>query len=143
VTGVLVVGVDGTDGGRRALRWALDQAAGSDRRVRAVWVWQRDDLTTAMGGVAAEQARAEGWLGEQVRAVAGPDPQVPVERLVVAGPVGARLAQAATDADLLIMGTSGRRWRWRALSGSVSAECVRRATVPVVVVGRAAGRPGR
>ena len=46
---VLVVGVDGTDGGRRALRWALDQAAASNRRVRAVWVWQRDDLTTAIG----------------------------------------------------------------------------------------------
>jgi len=85
---VLVVGVDG---GRRA----LDEAARSARRVRAVWVWQRDDLTTAMGGVAAEQARAEQWLAEQVRAVAGPDPQVPVERLVVAGPRRLKLTGGA------------------------------------------------
>ncbi|MFC7481649.1 universal stress protein [Luedemannella flava] len=44
------------------------------------------------------------------------------------------LTKAAADADLLVVGSHGHNRLFRAVLGSVSEECVRAATCPVVVV---------
>ena len=60
-------------------------------------------------------------------------------RLVEDDPVPALLAMSA-GADMLVLGHHGHGWWVRALTGSVSAQCVRRASVPVVIVPAARAR---
>ena len=50
------------------------------------------------------------------------------------GDAGARLAKAAEDADLLVVGSHGKGRLYHAVLGSVAEECVRLARCPVVVI---------
>lgn len=49
-------------------------------------------------------------------------------------------AATAFNADLLVMGTHGRRGFQRLILGSVAERCVRQATLPVLLVPSAAGK---
>jgi nucleotide-binding universal stress UspA family protein len=51
-------------------------------------------------------------------------------------------AAADFNADLLVMGTHGRRGFQRLILGSVAERCVRQATLPVLLIPSAAGKPG-
>jgi nucleotide-binding universal stress UspA family protein len=57
------------------------------------------------------------------------------------GDVAEIVLQAAAEfnADLLVMGTHGRRGFQRLILGSVAERCVRQATLPVLLVPSAAG----
>lgn len=57
-----------------------------------------------------------------------------VERRAVPGPPAATLLDAARGADLLVVGSSGRREVTGALLGSVGQQCVTHAPCPVIVV---------
>ena len=48
---LIVVGVDGSDGGRRALEWAVREAAGRGSAIQAVMAWSRDGLDYAPWGL--------------------------------------------------------------------------------------------
>jgi nucleotide-binding universal stress UspA family protein len=134
----IVVGVDGSEGGSRALRWAVREAARHGGTVQAVTAWQWKGLESVSMGAASptvERERAEDVLAREVETVAsGIDPAPPIAREVVEGPAPRVLTEAATDADLLVLGSHGHgRIRHVAL-GSVSEETVRRAACPVVIV---------
>jgi nucleotide-binding universal stress UspA family protein len=49
-------------------------------------------------------------------------------------------AAAGFNADLLVMGTHGRRGFQRLLLGSVAERCVRQASLPVLLIPSAAGK---
>ncbi|MFM0642772.1 universal stress protein [Paraburkholderia bryophila] len=49
-------------------------------------------------------------------------------------------AAAAFNADLLVMGTHGRRGVQRMILGSVAERCVRQASLPVLLIPSAAGK---
>jgi nucleotide-binding universal stress UspA family protein len=49
-------------------------------------------------------------------------------------------AAAAFNADLLVMGTHGRRGVQRLILGSVAERCVRQASLPVLLIPSAAGK---
>jgi nucleotide-binding universal stress UspA family protein len=51
-------------------------------------------------------------------------------------------AAADFNADLLVMGTHGRRGFQRLILGSVAERCVRQATLPVLLIPSAAGKSG-
>jgi nucleotide-binding universal stress UspA family protein len=51
-------------------------------------------------------------------------------------------AAAAFNADLLVMGTHGRRGVQRLILGSVAERCVRQASLPVLLIPSAAGKDG-
>ncbi len=57
--------------------------------------------------------------------------------------VSTAILKAAADfnADLLVMGTHGRRGFRRLILGSVAERCVRQAGLPVLLIPSAAGRP--
>ncbi len=138
----IVVGVDGSDGGRRALRWAVEQARDGDVTVQAVTAWQWDGIEgLPMAGNTPQQARerAARQLAETVEAVArettppGGTPPVIATELVEGDPAVV-LTQAARTADLLVLGSHGHSRFRHAVLGSVSEECIRRATCPVVVI---------
>ncbi|KQR76558.1 universal stress protein UspA [Burkholderia sp. Leaf177] len=50
-------------------------------------------------------------------------------------------AAAAFNADLLVMGTHGRKGFQRLILGSVAERCLRQATLPVLLIPSAAGGP--
>ena len=135
---LIVVGVDGSDGGRRALDWAVREAKSRDGAVRAVATWSWDGLesgpATAPNPAAAKE-RAARLLDGEIRAlVERHGSPVPVTAEVIEGSPGAALAHAGSTADLLVLGSHGHSRIRHTVLGSVSEECIRRATCPVVVL---------
>jgi nucleotide-binding universal stress UspA family protein len=133
----IVVGVDGTDGARRALRWALGHAARRAGTVQAVIAWTRGD-----GDDVDARDRAVEVLAREVNDAIRdfePPPQVAWE--AVQGRPARVLTHADRDADLLVLGSHGNGRAHHAALGSVSEECIRYTACPVVVV--PLPRPGR
>lgn len=136
----IVVGVDGSDESKQALRWALEEAELRDTSVRAVFAW-RDPYVLAPGyglpedfefGALREQAveQLDAVIAEVVGATSG----VEVEGVVAEGPAGSVLVQAAEGADLLVVGSRGHGGFVGLLLGSVSQQCVTHAPCPVLVI---------
>lgn len=134
----IVVGVDGSDASKAALRWAVGQGQASGAVVEALAAWEQpvdwyglvprtDDKTVA---AAAVGERLEGIVAETV----GADPGVEVRTTVTQGNPAAVLVDAARDAQLLVVGNRGHGGFSEALLGSVSLRCAQHATVPVVVI---------
>ena len=144
MTGLITVGVDGSDYGREALRFALTEAALRGARLRMVQSWSIPPLTASGIGMipaydllrhelaeAAEQA----LVAELERAGEAPT-GVQVERRVVQGDAAGALVEAAVDADLVVVGWRGHGGGAGAGVGSVSRACLHHAPGPVAVVHR-------
>jgi nucleotide-binding universal stress UspA family protein len=139
----IVVGVDGSEGGRRALHWAVREAAARGGTVQAVAVWRWDlpggGLEVATGPDDPKQ-RAEQLLASEIADLpAG----TPVASQVLEGRPATALGTAARTADLLVLGSHGHSRVWHTVLGSVAEECVRTATCPVVVIPVPVERPAK
>jgi nucleotide-binding universal stress UspA family protein len=143
---LIVVGLDGTEGSRRALRWALTEAGRRGAEVEAVtvWTWEgREGAMLALPGPEAVHERAEQHSAHEVDAALAQCPaRVTVHRTVVEGYPTQRLVEAARRARLLVVGSHGHRRLHRAVMGSISAACVRHSPCPVVVVPLTGPVPG-
>jgi nucleotide-binding universal stress UspA family protein len=129
----MVVGVDGSDGGRLALRWAVREASSRGGTVQAVTAWRCRDVDPVHTDDPVElHAHAEQVLTDEVAAL--PPSGVVIAAEVVEGRAAEVLVRAARDADLLVLGGHGHSRVWHTVLGSVSEECVRDAVCPVVVV---------
>lgn len=136
----IVVGVDGSDGSRAALRWAWDEARAHGAALEIVTAWQYPITTSipAFGAMPtpddlegeARRAMLDVVAAEGVTADAG----VNVTTLVAEGTATQALLGAAEGADLLVVGSRGHGGFSGLLVGSVSQQCVGHAKVPVVVV---------
>jgi nucleotide-binding universal stress UspA family protein len=133
----IVVGIDGSDASKRALRWAIDNAG--DAEVLALHAYDvllsAPDATpsppTDLVGLAVESHEGAIRLATAiVDEVAGEDSTVTVK--AVEGPPAEVLLEAAADADLLAVGSHGAGLA-EVLLGSVSLECVQNARCPVLV----------
>jgi nucleotide-binding universal stress UspA family protein len=131
----IVVGVDGSAGGRRALRWAVAEAAARGGTVQAIMTWSwGDDTPTQLSTDQEEERRlTEVILRRDMDSVDRPDGVV-VAAEVVQGQAPLVLAAAARDADLLVLGSHGHGRRHHSILGSVAESCVRHAVCPVVVI---------
>ena len=138
----IVVGVDGSPGSYAALRWAAGQARRVGAVIDAVYVLEPVvplDFTGA-GYIAVAQldTRALHASGQEllrrVLAETGVDKRVTVHPVVVehANP-GQALVRAATNASMLVVGAHHHHGLGLLL-GSTGANCVRKATCPVVVI---------
>jgi nucleotide-binding universal stress UspA family protein len=143
----IVVGVDGSEHGRAALRWAVDEAKRRKARVVAVHAWSYPyvaDLTYMLPNSLDRDMLARSAtlvLRHSVEdVVTGRLASVPVEQVVAQGDAAEVLLGAAQDASLLVVGPRGRSAVGDLLLGSVSRECTRRAHCPVVVVPTASER---
>jgi nucleotide-binding universal stress UspA family protein len=129
--GTIVVGVDGSDESRAALRWSLEEGQLRGAEVKALHVWQYPpDLVWKFPAstLAAEgspmpdrglfEKRAKDLLRGVVSEVAGAGADVKQE--VVEGSVADRLVAAARGAELLVVGSRGRGGFRGLLLGSVS-----------------------
>lgn len=138
----IVVGIDGSRAGARALRWALDEA---ERHAVGVKVVHAYDLLT---GLALGSAMTTRQL-EQVRHRAHADAiaivdealenvdvpgDVAVQRVVEGGSPAAVLLNQTVANDLLVVGTRGHGALGRMVLGSVGHQCLHHAIAPVIVV---------
>lgn len=121
----IVVGVDGSEGGRRALDWALADADRHRGVVHAVVAWDGTDRSLA----AADQTLAEALT--HARAAY---PALPLTGDTIAGQAAEVLVRASRTADLLVLGSHGHGRLFHAVLGSVTEECIRGATCPVAVI---------
>jgi nucleotide-binding universal stress UspA family protein len=141
MSGLIVVGIDGSESARLAAQWAAREARLRNAAVRLVSAW---DLPTygfsfAAVGISdnmmkAVQRAAEDNLADatdEVRAIAK---EIDVSTEVVAGQAAGVLLEAARDADLLVVGSRGLGGFRELLLGSVSQQCANHAGCPVVIV---------
>ncbi|MEV0901991.1 universal stress protein [Actinoplanes sp. NPDC049802] len=135
---LIVVGVDGSESGRRALRWAATEAARRDSAVRAVTAWSWDGLD--YGPVPAESSgeerdRAARMLDDEIQSlVRERGSHLPVTAETVEGAPAEVLTAAARNADMLVLGSHGHSRVRHTVLGSVSEACIRMASCPVVVI---------
>jgi nucleotide-binding universal stress UspA family protein len=140
----IIVGIDGSRAGRRALRWALDEA---ERRAVSVTVahayFAPADPAVAAATVAApdqmdryrQRAHDEAvdLIEHELDNVPVPA-SITVERVVTTGSPAGALLELAGPAQLLVVGTRGHGALGRAVFGSVSHQCLHHTTGNVIVV---------
>ena len=141
MTGRILVGVDGSDGSLRALRWAVEEAAIRDAVVVAAVVWQSPyDYLFGVDGpyVPMDEGElvriARETLAKAIATVAAEHPEVRIEPLVVEGDPAETLCQQADNADLLVVGSRGHGAFGGLLLGSVSSKCAHHCRRPVLIV---------
>jgi nucleotide-binding universal stress UspA family protein len=131
----IVVGVDGFESSKAALRWAIHQAKLTGAVVEAVTAWQVPGGT----GLVPEtdmpdyQDDARMILTEAITEMCMIDTEVEVRPRVVQGRAALVLVDAAEEADLLVVGCRGHGGLAEALLGSVGQYCVHHASCPVVI----------
>jgi nucleotide-binding universal stress UspA family protein len=132
----LVVGVDGSEPSKAALRWAARFLASNGGRIDAVIAWH---VPPSYGWAFTDpewhpDQNAEKVLTETVDAVFGTD-RPPGTRLIVReGNPAKALLDETKDAELLVVGSRGHGGFAGLLLGSVSAKCAEHAKCPVLVV---------
>ncbi|PSL57315.1 nucleotide-binding universal stress UspA family protein [Saccharothrix carnea] len=134
--GPIVVGVDGTPAGERALRWAMDEAIQRKVPLHVLNAYAYEPLADwTMTSEQDAHARSEALVEDALRAAAVGRLEFPqIIRHCVRGPAAEALEAQARGASMLVVAShSGSRLR-QVLLGSTSAHCVRHATVPVVVL---------
>jgi nucleotide-binding universal stress UspA family protein len=137
VAGRIVVGIDGSSDGQRALTWALDEARKRSAELVVVHAWEYPAATFAFP--IDSEASASEVLSRSLSEVDSHDVEVR-KRLVEGRPVNA-LVREAIDADMLVVGSRGHSGVAAVILGSVSTACVHHATCPVVVVPPPRGVP--
>ncbi|MCA1221227.1 universal stress protein [Streptomyces sp. 8L] len=131
----VVVGVDGSDSSKEALRWAVSQAEATGATVDAVTTWEFPVTGWTPGVTNGQFAEwAEQTLNESVDDVVGPGAPVEVRRTVQCGNAAQVLIDTAKGADLLVVGSRGHGGFAGALLGSVGQHCAQHADCPVVII---------
>jgi nucleotide-binding universal stress UspA family protein len=137
VAGRILVGIDGSADGQRALTWALDEARRRSAELVVVHAWEYPAAAFAFPVDSEESAREV--LSRSLSAVDTHDVEIRT-RLVEGRPVNA-LVREALEADMLVVGSRGHSGVAAVILGSVSTACVHHATCPVVVVPPPRGVP--
>jgi nucleotide-binding universal stress UspA family protein len=134
----IVVGVDGSESSKSALRWAVRQAESLAGSVDAVIAWEYPlawhGWTPPPSHSFEYRVLAGKILAEAVLTTVGPDRPVEIRTHVVQGNPASVLLETARGAALLVVGNRGHGGFAEALLGSVSQHCVHHAACPVVVV---------
>ncbi|MER5776355.1 universal stress protein [Streptomyces sp. NPDC002039] len=136
---LIVVGVDGSNHSKEALRWAVAQAKAIGGRVHAVMSWDWNTNPFVVGPTSQEdlvgvEEAARLKLADTVAEAVGTSPGVPVFRRVEKGAPAKVLVEASREAELTVVGTRGYGGFRGALLGSVSQQVVQYARSTVVVV---------
>lgn len=139
----IVVGVDGSEHGGRALDWAVKEAGLRSARLRLVVAWHLPPAVYSGPGyipVVGTRESFEEFAREAGDAAAtrARDAGVEADLVVREGQAAEVLLEEAANADLLVVGSRGHGGFTGLLLGSVSAQCAHHAHCPLVVVRPAA-----
>jgi nucleotide-binding universal stress UspA family protein len=136
--GRIVVGVDGSEHGRRALRWAQREAELHAHELTALLAWGLFDQLHVGGAGSFDPdygpADAAAALTATITNTLGPDAAAAIRPVVVCDLPARALLDAARGADLLVVGPRGRGGLRELMLGSVSQACLHHASCPVVIV---------
>ncbi len=144
-TGRVVVGMDGSPGGRAALEFALHDAGRRGAAVEVVTAFDTAETLAALCGapvasigsttVIRDAVQKETTrLVDEVRDANGIAHAAAVTVTAVGGGAAEVLTRAAEGADLLVVGSRGRGGFASMVLGSVGLQCVLHAACPVTVV---------
>jgi nucleotide-binding universal stress UspA family protein len=137
----ILVGIDGTEHGLAAARWAAREAKTVDAPLTLVHVFEVPDVPSPAGPVRMPEQRriaqrhAEAVLrrARELVDVELEASSVPVGTGILEGPPSRTLVEFAEGARMLVLGChSGAIFHHRL--GSVVSSCLHKATCPVVVV---------
>ena len=139
---MIVVGVDGSDGGAAALEFAAAEAALRSSALRIVSAWEVPAAIYGAGFAPQLDARTLEAFGDRAQEIADEaaatvkklQPSVEVEAVAVAGHAADALLAQGAEAELIVVGRRGLGGFKRLLLGSVSQQVVHYAACPVVVV---------
>ena len=124
----VVVGVDGSADGDRALGFAVEMAASTTAPVVALHGWHADDSEDG----AHRRRAAQQMLDEAVAAWTAKYPEVDISCQAVPVPPAELLVDASSSAALIVVGVRSHGGLVRLL-GSVSRDVLHRARCPVAV----------
>lgn len=127
----IVVGIDGSAAGWRALEWAADVAEHADRTLRVVHV---GDTQAPTADAVDQRAFGNALLGEAVATLAEGHDHLPVEAELHDGIPAEVLIDISQTAEFLVVGR-GRRGLPGVLLGSVAHRVMSHAHCPTAVVG--------
>ncbi|MCM2430088.1 universal stress protein [Streptomyces sp. RKAG337] len=138
----VVVGIDGSECSKSALKWAMTYARLTGSSVEAITTWQNPDTYVysygwSPGAIDTSEIAAgiRKNLDAAIADVSGHlDHPVEVLARVVQGHPAEVLLEAAAGAQLLTVGSRGHGTFAGILLGSVSQHCVQHAPCPVVVI---------
>lgn len=139
-TGVIVVGVDGSEHSLAALRWAAEEARLRGCTLRVVAAFTTPLMTTGYEMMAPDPTDLHNATDSLLDAVVasvraeGLLEHLEVEAEVLDGHAAERLIVCSEAADLLVVGSRGHGGFVGVLLGSVTTYCVNHAKCPVVVV---------
>jgi nucleotide-binding universal stress UspA family protein len=137
----IIVGIDGSGHSRRALEWAMREAAIRHTALTVLTV--HPAITGYYGGVATypgdldltEQAReaAQAETDKVLAGLDGPHPES-VTVKAVHGFVVEEIIKAGSDADMVVLGSRGVGGFTRLMMGSTCSQVVQHASCPVLIV---------
>ena len=137
----IVVGIDGSEASKNALRWAVEDARVRGAEVIALHAYEEPMPALDAGpatpldlpGLVTEfYEGALKFVTEVVSEVVGNAATVDVAPIAVEEEPAKALLDAARDADLLVVGSHGHGVSG-VLLGSVSLECAQHAACPVLI----------
>jgi nucleotide-binding universal stress UspA family protein len=138
--GAIVVGVDGSDHSKDALRWAVDEARRRDCRVRAVIAWSPPyvlvglEATMAVPMDAAKEGATTKLESVVAEVVTDAADRARVDLVVAPGNAVPVLVDESKAADLLVVGSRGYGGFLGLLLGSTADQVVKHTQCPTVVV---------
>jgi nucleotide-binding universal stress UspA family protein len=135
----IVVGVDGSDGAARALRWASDEAQARHCELVVLHAWHVPVVLASPYAptmvVPSEDCKQAGEaILAQAVGLLEPGADVAVIPRLVEGAPDRELVAAAADATLVVVGGRGHSGLAAAVLGSTSRGCVHHAPCPVAVI---------
>jgi nucleotide-binding universal stress UspA family protein len=145
---LIVLGVDGSEGAKAALRFGLEEAKLRQSTLRVVHTWQFGYIGglgfggySPVAAVDSSEVRraAEGVLDAALDESVSDADGVGIERSVVEGDAATVLVDESRNADLLVVGSRGHGGFAGLLLGSVSQQCAHHAACPVVIVHASSG----
>ncbi len=130
----IVVGIDGSLGSTRALKWALEEAQVRSASLLGVYAWQYPPIGTFLVGPRrGYEVTAHEILNAATEDAADRAPQVPLEVVARFEDTVPALLDASKDAELLVAGATGHGGFEGSRLGSVAHQCARHAECAVVV----------
>ncbi|MEQ1785767.1 MAG: universal stress protein [Acidimicrobiales bacterium] len=135
----IVVGIDGSETSRRALRWAVEEARLRHASVEVVHAWHLPYVggypytAGAFDPAPFEQAARE-TLDAMVDETDADGLAAPIERILHLGDAATGVLDAAQGADLVVVGSRGLGGFAGLLLGSVGHHVAHHAPCPVVII---------
>jgi nucleotide-binding universal stress UspA family protein len=142
MSGRFVVGIDGSEQGQLALRWAVRLAEAHQASVSPVLAWDMPRIAMVPyptnlpdSDESSFQSEYEAAAEALVRPTRGDHPDIDIKPAeVVRGEAGKELCRIADEADLLVLGSRGLGGFAGLMLGSVTAHCAGHAPCPVAVI---------